>query len=100
MMQQKKDVIDDVCRQIVDLIHPQELIVFNVKTSGDTVTAFKVCAVCGDTDPQAAEHVVYLNVDCDVPFDILVYTAQQWARQLQNPYAFAQQIHKMGRRYL
>ena len=100
MMQRKNDVIGDVCRQIVDLIHPEELIVFNVKTSGDIVTAFKVCAVCGDTDPQNAEHAVYLNVDCDVPFDVLVYTRQQWAQQLQNPYSFAEKIHKTGRRYL
>ena len=98
-MTHKAQVIDSVCARIDALLHPHKIIVFNVKTSAGVVTSFKICVVCACCDPRQAEHDIYMQVDCDVPYDALVYTASQWDALLSQPYSFARKINAMGEVY-
>lgn len=95
-MTHRPQVIDSVCTRVHALLHPEKIIVFNVKTSGAVVTSFKICVVCACCDPRQAEHDIYMHVDCDVPFDALVYTAPQWNALLSQPTSFASRINAMG----
>lgn len=84
--------------EIVQLIHPQAIYLFSCKfsVSGDT-TSFKLCIIADVSDKAAAEHGVYLGVDSEVPFDIVLYTPDEWQRHKANAESFACRVCESGR---
>lgn len=88
--------IQKVCLEIEKKFHPEKTIVFQNKRdlSGKT-TSFKLCVVVGDNAARC-EHDIYLQVESEVPFDVLCYTSADFERKCLQEHTFASRILKTG----
>lgn len=83
---------------IVRLCSPQKILVFSEKHRPDgTLLSVKLCVIIADGDAAGVEHALYVGIDCDLPFDVLVYTKEDWRRLQSSPVSFASQIARTGR---
>jgi hypothetical protein len=82
---------------IVDMLNPLEIILFSVKRNpAGEEKSFKLCVVEGSCDKLEAEKRIYLGIDSDVPYDVLLYTPQEWEELLAQPDSFARRISQEG----
>ena len=87
----------NVVDRIVELVQPDTVYLYNQRINArDVITAFKVCIVADVADKSAAERTIYLQIDCDIPFDILLYTPEEWQSLTQSATSFAYKIQQSG----
>ena len=89
--------IDDVVEQIVFNFGPKRIILFSRKN--DLVgkcLSFKLCILLDCKDKMEAERQIYINTDSEIPFDIIVYTPEEFESNLDIVGSFASKINKTG----
>lgn len=88
--------IAEVLDEIVRIVQPATVYLYNCKrsVSGQT-TSFKLCIVA-DCEKAQAERDIYREVDCEVPFDVILYTQEEWRRLAGHPDSFARRILTTG----
>ena len=85
--------------EIVSLCHPEEIWLYNAKTDlTGKITSFKICIVADTADKLTLEQQIYLQLDCLIPYDLTIYTPEEWAQARENPFAFARTIVAKGRK--
>lgn len=110
--------VEKVCADIRALAEPEKIILYNEKQGmGGGVSSFKLCVIVDaeeprradprdqvpkdsdprDSDPRSLEERIYMQVECPVTFDVLVYSRADWERLLSEPDSFARRIAGMGR---
>lgn len=95
---EQSESIKKVCDEIIRLFKPDKVILFHVKRSLDgEVRSFKLCVVIDTDDKNSTEKHLYLDVDSDIPFDVLVYTPTEWNGLLVEKSSFACRIIKEGK---
>ena len=83
--------------EIVRLLSPERIILFNRKQNAEGgLTAVKLCVVIPSGDAREAERKLYMTLDAELPFDILVYNKAEWERLLAKPLSFAGRIRQTG----
>lgn len=84
------DRITGLCEKIAELVKPVRIIIFNEKhtPSGDLVS-FKLCVIVKETECTKTEQKIYLTLECEVPFDVLVYNIDHWNAAVEDPDTFA-----------
>lgn len=91
------DNIRSVCDEIVKNFSPEKIILYNVKRSvSGEIRAFKICVVIDTSNRIDVEKHIYLDVDSDIPFDVLVYTPAEWGELQNEKSSFASRIDKEG----
>lgn len=91
-------VLDALLPEIIRLSAPEEIILYNSKTSpAGRLTSVKLCVIVSGDDARAVEHELYLSLDADIPFDLLVYSRMEWERLLTDRLSFACRIRETGR---
>lgn len=89
--------IDHVVGAVVRRLDPQLVYLYSQKKHpGGGVTGFKLCVVLDNMDKRTAEIEVYRNIDCDIPFDVLIYTMQEWKDLTVWEGSFASKIQQTG----
>lgn len=90
-------VIRHVVEQLVRDFSPGKIYLFSHKTGseGDT-TSFKLLMVLDTADKEAVQRKAYLDIECEVPFDIVVYTPDEWDMLVTDPSSFAGKISRTG----
>lgn len=79
-----------LCEQIAELINPVRIIIFNRKyTLSNELASFKLCVIINGEECSKTEQQIYLSLDCDVPFDVLVYNYDHWKSLINDKYSFA-----------
>ena len=97
-MNEKTALLDALRDGIVRLCAPCRIYVFNQKSSpSGEVTAVKLCVIVPGGDPRETESRLYVQLESDLPFDLLVYTQEEWHRLLQTRLSFARHIRETGR---
>lgn len=82
--------ITKLCEQIAELVHPVRIMIYNRKYSiSGELSSFKLCVIIKGIDCSKVEQQIYLALDCDVPFDVLVYNYDHWNSLLDDKYSFA-----------
>ena len=90
-------LVQETCKQITTLFSPEFIYLFNAKRGiNGTVTSFKLCIVLDFEDKEEYEKKIYLESNCPVPFDVILYTPEQWKKCLQDSMSFANTIVKTG----
>lgn len=83
--------------EIVTLLAPEQIYLYNQRFSAaGATTGFKLCVVGTFVNKEAAEREIYLNIDSDVPFDVLLYTPEEWTQLCRCPDSFAHKICQTG----
>ncbi len=81
---------------IIDLAQPQQVYLYNSKLEMDgSLRSFKLCVVCPMEDKRALLGQIF-EVDCDTPFDVLLYTGEQFDALRQSPDSFVSRICARG----
>ena len=87
---QENQLLEQMCHQLVASFHPQKIILSNKKVSTDgALSSFKLCVI-------ATEQKIYLALDFDLPYDILVYTPAEWDKYSTDPDSFASHVNQKG----
>lgn len=89
--------IEIVCRAITERFAPEKIIIYNKKANlSGRVSSFKLCAVIDTQNTLACEGEIYARIECDLPFDVLVYTPEQWEIFVAQRDSFAAKIAGTG----
>lgn len=90
--------IAKLAEDIAKICEPVKIILFSSKlnVSGE-LQSFKLCIVVNDVESVAElEGNLYLNTDCPVPFDILIYNLSEWEELIGDEVSFASRVNSMG----
>lgn len=91
------EIISNICEKIVELVHPEKIILFNQKQGlNGRISAFKLCVIADGNRPGVVEGMIYLAVDCDIPYDVLVYPPAEWEMLSAAADSFAGRINRNG----
>lgn len=86
-----------VCEKIAALVRPVRIIIFHSKYAlTDELESFKLCVIVNENDCYKIEQKIYLNVECDVPYDVLVYNREHWDSLMDDTCSFAYRGIKNG----
>ncbi|MBC8570520.1 hypothetical protein [Zongyangia hominis] len=90
-------LIRQVAEEIRSMYKVERMILYNEKhaVTGET-TSFKLCLVMDTRDKAEAERRLYLTIDCDVPYDLLIYTPAQWDHLKTCEGTFAWRVDQTG----
>lgn len=91
-------VIQEVVEKIVKLARPSRIIQYNTKYDMDgELSSFKLCIVGEIPDKRRLLSQIFDQIDCDVPFDVLLYTDSQFEQLREQEEAFASRVDRKGR---
>ncbi len=94
----QQELLSRLCNDIVRICNPVQLILFNEKHKPSGVlSSVKLCAVIEKGDAQQIERRLYIEVESELPFDVLVYTKERWDKLVNNRLSFASSISRSGR---
>jgi hypothetical protein len=89
--------ITAVVREIDRQFHSAQIYLFNHKLNrSHEVASFKLCVIYDFPDKAAAERAIYMDIDSGVPFDVVLYTHDEWERLSGEPDSFARRVSETG----
>ncbi len=89
--------IQDVLKQVIEVAKPKFVFLYNCKHELDgDLRSFKLCIICEFDDKRSLLRDIF-DVDCDIPFDVLLYTGEQFAKLRDDESAFANEICRRGK---
>ena len=93
-----QEVLENLIAGIVPVAAPVKILQYHekYKPNGEPLSV-KLCIVTPRTDVDKIEHELYVTLDCDVPFDLLVYDTEEWEHLINTPLSFAKRIQETGR---
>lgn len=90
--------LKDLCDQIIRISNASRVILFSFKQDTDgNLSSVKLCVLIRSGDSQEMEHRLYVEIDSELPFDVLVYNQDEWAELIENKMSFAARINWSGR---
>jgi hypothetical protein len=93
----KSPAVMGVVGEIVSLLAPRKIYLYNQRINDkQVITSFKLCVIAEVENKIATERSIYLEIDCDIPFDILLYTPEEWEALTAMPTSFASKIRTTG----
>ena len=93
MMEQIQAVVDKIVQQF----HPSLVILFSRKTNmyGD-ITSFTLVIAADVENASELERQIYLAVESDLPYDVVVYRTADYQRLCAEEDSFAQTVQEKG----
>lgn len=86
-----------VVNSIAQKFSPEKIYLFSNKRGGVGKSAgFKLCIIVESENMAGLEREIYLQVDSEVPFDIVLYTPAIWMKLLERKGSFASRIVSAG----
>ncbi len=86
-----------LAEEIRAICAPEKIFLYHAKFDlHGQMTSFKICVVASAADKAALERKIYLSLDCDLPYDLVLYTPEEWEACMQNPHSFAGTIREKG----
>lgn len=89
--------IDDVVKKITGLFDVDRIYLFNKKADCfGNIRGFKICVVLDCNDKSDVAKRIYLEVPSEIPYDVVVYTANEWELLKDKVGTFAKTITETG----
>ena len=90
--------IEETVDQIVKLFSLSRVIEYNTKYDMDgKLRSFKLCIVGKIQDKKKMLTQIFDEVDSEIPYDILLYTDEQFEELKDSSDAFASRVNQKGR---
>ena len=95
---QEEPIITKMADDILNMCEPRKIILFSKKYNmSDELTSFKLCVIVPDNvDLTELECKIYLELDCENPFNVILYKASEWEHICVDDESFANKIIKNG----
>lgn len=92
------DTTLEICREICALCDPNLIIMFGQKMdyANDEIRDISLCVIVDTDDKEELENTIFLNVDYDMSFNLLIYTPEEWSRLIPDPQSYAHRITEKG----
>lgn len=93
-----KKEINNIKNQIIDKFNPREIILFGSLAKGifRSDSDIDLCIVKNTSCKRELITEIYTQIDCNVPFDIVLYTINEWEKYKDDKNTFAYIIKKTG----
>ena len=90
--------IKRICDEIVRLCAPVRVILYNKKTDGTTgrLREVSLCVVINGDDAEGTERALYMGIDSDLAFNLILYTSGQWIELTADEQSHACKIMRKG----
>ena len=91
--------VSAICERLKTLFDIEKLIIFGIKRSEkqNIVTDVDICVITNEQiDKNIMLKKAYIEIDSDIPFDLFIYTAEEWADRIQHSKSFASRIVRKG----
>lgn len=90
--------IENLSQGIIALCSPSRIFLYSAKQNiKGELSSFKLCLVVDDSfDKIKLETSIYLNLECDIPFDILIYHETEFDELCEETGSFANRIWEGG----
>lgn len=93
------EIIRKTVEDIKTLCSPLGIILVSnkVNTEGELVSFKLVIIVSDETESRPElECRLYMQIDCDIPYDIVIYKKSEWEKFKNDMGSFAWKIHNTG----
>ena len=91
-------IIEETVNKIAELFSPSKIIEYNTKYGMDgRLLSFKLCIVGKIPDKRRMLTRIFDEVDSDIPYDVLLYTDEQFEQLKDSSDAFASRVNQRGR---
>jgi uncharacterized protein len=93
-----KEEIDSIKEQIVTKYNPSKIILFGSQTKGTATrkSDIDICIIKDAEDKRKLLIDMYINIESNRPFDLLLYTEDEWKHCIDDSTSFAYLINKKG----
>ena len=89
--------VQELSARIAALCSPEQIYVFSMKYDlQQNVTSFKLCVIADTAEKRQLEQQIYCTLDCEIPYDVVIYTAEEWALFTAADDSFAHSIRQKG----
>jgi len=87
-----------IINSIIEFCSPEKIYVHGRKqniNSGET-SACSICVVVKSDDPDELERKMYVEIDSDIYFDLIVYDTDEWNDLIEDTQSYAYRISQKG----
>ena len=87
-----------ICEEIKRLFDVETITGFGAKKNqnDDSVTDMDICVVANTDNKNAWIKKAYLEIDSEIPFDLFLYTPDEWSALTRQSESFASRIQRKG----
>ncbi len=97
ILDQRHSAVKEVLEQVIAVAKPEAVFLYNCKYDLDgDLSSFKLCVICEFENKRRLLSDIF-DVDCDIPFDILLYTKEQFLQLRDDVDAFANRVCTKGK---
>lgn len=91
-------IIKKAAEEVAAKCSPKKIYLISQKNNiKGELLSFKLGVILhGKTEHKELEEELYLQIDCDVPFDIVLYNSDEWDELSEEPGTFAWKILNSG----
>lgn len=92
------EAYEKVLEQLRELIDPRKIILYGTKkdVATGTVNDIDICLVVVTKDKASLERELYLAIDSEISFDLILYTPEEWETLTADRQSFAHRIMEKG----
>ncbi|WP_411681296.1 nucleotidyltransferase domain-containing protein [Clostridium thailandense] len=90
--------LDYIKSQIVELYNPSEIIIFGSFAKGTfrANSDIDLCIIKDTNDKKKLLTEMYIGIDSSIPFDLVLYTVEEWNKCVNDKNSFAYIINNTG----
>jgi uncharacterized protein len=90
--------IEMIKNDIVNKYNPKRIMLFGSQAKGTarTKSDIDLCIVKDTDNKKDLIMDMYINIEAEKPFDLLLYTEKEWEKNLKDKLSFAYLINKQG----
>ncbi|KOA21346.1 nucleotidyltransferase domain protein [Clostridium homopropionicum DSM 5847] len=90
--------LENIKKQIIEKYEPREIILFGSVAKGTfkANSDIDLCIIKDTNDKKRLLTEMYINIDSSVPFDLVLYTVEEWNKCIADKNCFAYIIKSTG----
>ncbi len=95
----ENELINSVASEIVNACDPLNIIIVSNKVNFEgSIVSFKLAVVVKDDTGSIPEleQQLYMKIDCEIPFDIILYKQSEWTTLAKEIGTFAWKFYNTG----
>lgn len=91
-------MIASLQRQIIEICAPQKIILFGSQAKGTATerSDIDICIIAEATNKRELLTDLYCEIDSEKPVDFLLYTPEEWNKNIEDAQSFAYKLNREG----
>ena len=91
-------MIASLQRQIIEICAPQKIILFGSQAKGTATerSDIDICIIAETTNKRELLTDLYCEIDSEKPVDFLLYTPEEWNKNIEDAQSFAYKLNREG----